>query len=174
MRHPAVDAFLVDLSPTRWASDVWLYGSLATGDHRPGVSDIDLVTLTTRSLGGGSAAAARHQEGAFRSLPGWATTHGETRTARSRGTEPDVGAPRHTARMDAATLLTRLAEVIDAHDWDGLPALLHPSFTCRLEHTGEVFDRDEWVRLNADYPGFQRLVVEDLVADGDRGSYVPG
>ncbi len=71
--------------------------------------------------------------------------------------------------MDAAILLTRLAEVIDAHDWDGLPALLHPAFTCRLLHTGEVFDRDQWVRLNADYPGFERLVVEDLVADGDRG-----
>jgi ketosteroid isomerase-like protein len=71
--------------------------------------------------------------------------------------------------MDAATLLTRLAEVIDAHDWEGLPALLHPDFTCRLVHTGEVFDREQWVRLNADYPGFQRMHVEDLVADGDRG-----
>ena len=71
--------------------------------------------------------------------------------------------------MDAATLLTRLAEVIDAHDWEGLPALLHPDFTCRLVHTGEVFDRDGWVRLNADYPGFQRMLLEDLVADGDRG-----
>lgn len=71
--------------------------------------------------------------------------------------------------MDAATLLTRLAEVIDAHDWDGPPALLHPDFTCRLVHTGEVFDRDQWVQLNADYPGFQRMVVEDLVAVGDRG-----
>ena len=71
--------------------------------------------------------------------------------------------------MDAAALLTRLAEVIDAHDWDGLPALLHPDFTCRLVHTGEVFDRDQWVRLNADYPGFQRMHREDLVADGDRG-----
>ncbi|MCW2736936.1 nuclear transport factor 2 family protein [Nocardioides sp.] len=71
--------------------------------------------------------------------------------------------------MDAATLLTRLAEVIDAHDWDGLAALLHPDLTCRLVHTGEVFDRDGWVRLNADYPGFQRMLLEDLVADGDRG-----
>jgi ketosteroid isomerase-like protein len=70
--------------------------------------------------------------------------------------------------MDAATLLTHLAAVIDAHDWDGLAALLHPDFTCRLVHTGEVFDRDQWVRLNADYPGFQRLLVEDLVSDGDR------
>jgi len=71
--------------------------------------------------------------------------------------------------MDAAALLTRLAAVIDAHDWDALPALLHEDFTCHLLHTGEVFDRDQWVRLNADYPGFQRMHLEDLVADGERG-----
>ena len=71
--------------------------------------------------------------------------------------------------MDAAALLTRLAAVIDAHDWGGLPDLLHPDFTCRLVHTGEVFDKDGWVRFNADYPGFERMHVEDLVADGDRG-----
>jgi hypothetical protein len=71
--------------------------------------------------------------------------------------------------MDATTLLTRLVEVIDAHDWEHLDGVLHPDFTCRLVHTGEVFDRDTWVRLNADYPGFQRMHLEDLVADGDRG-----
>jgi hypothetical protein len=71
--------------------------------------------------------------------------------------------------MDAADLLTRLASVIDAHDWERLPAILHDDFTCRLVHTGEVFDREGWVRLNADYPGFQRMHVEDLVTDGDRG-----
>jgi ketosteroid isomerase-like protein len=71
--------------------------------------------------------------------------------------------------MDAAALLTRLVEIIDAHDWVALPGVLHPAFTCRLVHTGEVFDRDGWVRFNADYPGFERMHVEDLVADGDRG-----
>ncbi|NYE37470.1 hypothetical protein F4692_002603 [Nocardioides cavernae] len=71
--------------------------------------------------------------------------------------------------MDAATLLTHLGRVIDAHDWPALPSLLHPDFSCRLVHTGEVFDRDGWVRLNADYPGFQRMHVEDLVADGEKG-----
>ena len=71
--------------------------------------------------------------------------------------------------MDAATLLARLAAVIDAHEWDGLPDLLHPEFACRLVHTGEVFDKEQWVRFNADYPGFERMHVEDLVADGDRG-----
>lgn len=70
--------------------------------------------------------------------------------------------------MDAATLLTRLAEAIDAHDWDGLACLLHDDFTCRLVHTGEVFDRDQWVRLNADYPGFVGMETEDLLAAGDR------
>lgn len=85
-------------------------------------------------------------------------------------TESTVGALRQTGGMDdAAALLTRLVEVIDGHAWDALPALLHPDFTCRLVHTGEEFDRDGWVRLNADYPGFQRMHLEDLVADGDRG-----
>ena len=41
--------------------------------------------------------------------------------------------------MDARALITRLAEVIDAHDWEALPGLLHPDFTCRLVHTGEAF-----------------------------------
>lgn len=71
--------------------------------------------------------------------------------------------------MDAAALLARLADVIDRHDWDALASLLHEDFTCRLVHTGEVFDREQWVRLNADYPGFERMHREDLVADGDRG-----
>ena len=71
--------------------------------------------------------------------------------------------------MDTAALLTRLAAAIDAHDWDGLAALLHPDFTCRFVHTGEVFDKDAWVRLNADYPGFERMRLDDLVTDADRG-----
>ena len=70
--------------------------------------------------------------------------------------------------MDAAAVLTRLAEVIDAHDWEALPALLDDDFTCRLVHTGEELAKPEWVRFNADYPGFERMHVEDLVADGDR------
>jgi len=70
--------------------------------------------------------------------------------------------------MSAATTLLRLTTAIDEHRWDDLPALLDPAFTCRYVHTGETLDRDGWVRLNAEYPGFERLVVEDLVADGDR------
>ena len=70
--------------------------------------------------------------------------------------------------MDASNLLTRLCDLIDSHDWDGLPALLHDEFVCRYVHTGETFDRDSWVRLNAEYPGFNHLVLEDLVSSGTR------
>lgn len=70
--------------------------------------------------------------------------------------------------MDALELLTRLCEAIDAHDWQALPDLLHDDFSCRYVHTGETFDRDSWVRLNAEYPGFDHLVLEDVVASGSR------
>ncbi len=51
MEHPALAALLAELTRSDWVSDVWLHGSLATGDHRPGVSDIDVVATTTRVLG---------------------------------------------------------------------------------------------------------------------------
>ncbi|PVG81783.1 hypothetical protein DDE18_17615 [Nocardioides gansuensis] len=72
--------------------------------------------------------------------------------------------------MDAATMLTQLATVIDTQDWVGLRALLHDDFTCRYVHTGETFDRDSWVRLNADYPGFDHFVLEDCVGSDDRAA----
>lgn len=76
----------------------------------------------------------------------------------------------HRERMDAATMIERLAEVIDARDWDGLPALLHDDFVCRYVHTGEVFDRSSWVRLNADYPGFDHFVLADYVGTDARAA----
>lgn len=37
-------------------------------------------------------------------------------------------------------------------------------------HTGEQFDRDGWVRLNAEYPGFERFVLEECVGSGQRAA----
>lgn len=71
--------------------------------------------------------------------------------------------------MDARQLLTTLCATIDEHRWDDLPHLLHEDFVCRLVHTGEELDKAGWVRLNAEYPGFESLRVEDLVAAGERG-----
>lgn len=66
--------------------------------------------------------------------------------------------------------MQRMAGVMDSHNWEQLPGLLHPDFNCRYVHTGESFGRDEWVRLNAEYPGFKRFVLEDCVAAGDRAA----
>ena len=66
--------------------------------------------------------------------------------------------------------MERLAEVIDGHRWDNLPSLLDPAFTCHYVHTDETYDADSWVRLNAEYPGFQNLRLEDCVAEGDRAA----
>lgn len=53
---------------------------------------------------------------------------------------------------------------IDEHRWDDLDAFLHPDFVCRLVHTGESFGRDDWIRFNREYPGFEALKIEDFVA----------
>jgi len=66
--------------------------------------------------------------------------------------------------MDAESALLGLMTAIDEHRWDDLETFLHPDFACRLVHTGESFDRDEWIRFNRDYPGFESLKIEDFVA----------
>lgn len=69
----------------------------------------------------------------------------------------------------AGAALTRLAEAIDAQDWDRLESLLAPGFTARYSHTGEVFDAAGFVALNRDYPGrwrFEREVVVDGGVEG--------
>ena len=72
--------------------------------------------------------------------------------------------------MDASAMMSRLAKVIDTHSWDELPVLLHDDFRCRYVHTGETFDRASWVRLNAEYPGFDRLALEDCIGTQDRAA----
>lgn len=44
---PAVAELADRLRRLGWVSELWVAGSLATGDHRPGVSDLDLVALVT-------------------------------------------------------------------------------------------------------------------------------
>lgn len=72
--------------------------------------------------------------------------------------------------VDATDALTRLCEAIDQRQWDALPAMLHEDFVCRYVHTDETFGRDAWVRLNAEYPGFDRLVLEDMIGGGHRAA----
>jgi len=46
----AVSELAARLSALGWVTDLLVGGSLATGDYRPGISDIDLVALTERPL----------------------------------------------------------------------------------------------------------------------------
>jgi hypothetical protein len=53
----AVTALAEELAPLPWVSDLWVAGSLATGDYVPGVSDLDLVALVTGPVDSGREAA---------------------------------------------------------------------------------------------------------------------
>jgi len=61
--------------------------------------------------------------------------------------------------------LRGLMIAIDEHRWDDLESFLHPEFICNYVHTGETFGRDDWIKVNRDYPGFEHLTVEDLIAN---------
>lgn len=58
---PALAERLVALG---WVADLWVAGSLATGDHVPGVSDLDLVAITDGPVDHGrrGVLAAVHRE----------------------------------------------------------------------------------------------------------------
>ena len=66
----------------------------------------------------------------------------------------------------AGDALIRMADVIDAQDWEGLAALLADDFKARYCHTGEEFDGPGFVALNRDYPGDWRFVREVVVDAG--------
>ena len=67
--------------------------------------------------------------------------------------------------MSAPELLRNLMGAVDERRWSDLSQFLHPDFICRYVHTGESFNRAEWIALNAEYPGFDHLVIHDLVGD---------
>lgn len=67
--------------------------------------------------------------------------------------------------MNATIVLRDLMRAIDEQRGTGLAEFLHGDFRRDYAHTGEAFDARAWIRLNAEYPGFQGLVVEEIVGD---------
>lgn len=66
--------------------------------------------------------------------------------------------------MDAETALRGLMTAFDERRWSDLADYLHPDLVCQFVHSGETFSRDQWITLNAEYPGFEHLRVEEFVA----------
>lgn len=61
----AVEALAERLRALDWSRDLWVAGSLATGDHVPGVSDLDLVAVVDGEI----TSERRHEvEGLHRAL----------------------------------------------------------------------------------------------------------
>lgn len=76
----------------------------------------------------------------------------------------------YDSMMQAVSLLSELMSALDDHRWQDLERYLHPDFSCRYVHTEEIFDRASWIELNAAYPGFEGLHVEDIVGDQVRAA----
>jgi hypothetical protein len=60
---PAVSELAVGLAGLGWVRDVWVAGSLATGDYVPGVSDLDLVAVVDAGPSGTPPAASHLRPG---------------------------------------------------------------------------------------------------------------
>ena len=88
---PAVTALAQRLEEVGWVSELWVGGSLATGDYVPGVSDLDLVALVDDDMSGPRREVLRRIH-----------TELDRRTA--------AGAQLGCVYVDAARLLDRAAE----------------------------------------------------------------
>lgn len=64
--------------------------------------------------------------------------------------------------------MTEFAAALDARDWGRLARGLSPDFRASYVHTGDRFDREQFLALNRDYPVLVRFEVDDLVVAGDR------
>jgi hypothetical protein len=103
----AVEALGGRLPGLGWVSDLWVAGSLVTGDHVPGVSDLDLVAVTDGPVDEARQTQLRAQAVEQAAAPEW--LEDQLRTRR-RGAAP--GSPRlrtaWIAWRDARRTLTGL------------------------------------------------------------------
>ncbi|MEJ7689252.1 MAG: nuclear transport factor 2 family protein [Nocardioidaceae bacterium] len=60
---------------------------------------------------------------------------------------------------------------LEARDWDGWSALLHPEVVYELPQSRErIRGRDRYLRFNRDYPGDWHLTANAVVADATDGA----
>lgn len=74
-------------------------------------------------------------------------------------------------QIDTAALLGRHLEALEARDWEGFAATLHPDVVYDAPQTGErVTGAAAYLRFNQAFPGDWHLVVRRLVADTTGGA----
>jgi ketosteroid isomerase-like protein len=66
-------------------------------------------------------------------------------------------------------VVERLWQLMDARDFVGVGALLHDDFICDWPQTNErIRGRDNFVAINAAYPGEWRITIEQILCRGDQ------
>ncbi len=72
--------------------------------------------------------------------------------------------------MDNHARLERFYALLEARDWDGWSALLHPDVVYTVPQTRErVRGRDAYLRFNREFPADWHLRPHRVVAEGDQG-----
>lgn len=66
-------------------------------------------------------------------------------------------------------VIEQLWRLMDAADFAAVGALLHDDFVCEWPQSNErIRGRENFIALNAAYPGRWRIAIEQLIATGDR------
>jgi ketosteroid isomerase-like protein len=69
---------------------------------------------------------------------------------------------------NSAALVTRYWRLMDAADFTGAAALLADEYTCDWPQSRErIHGRENFVAVNAHYPGRWRIALRRLIASGD-------
>ena len=112
---PLASALAASLTELPWVSELWVAGSLATGDYVPGVSDLDLVAVTDGAVTEDRTArlVAIHRE----------LDAGTASGADLGCVYVDAGRARGRHALATGTLLTKSEAVqqADAPAWPGSP-----------------------------------------------------
>ena len=73
--------------------------------------------------------------------------------------------------MTAVELIRQYVERLEARDWEGFAAVLHPNVVYRLPQSREVVrGRDAYVRWNQEYPDVWHLRLAEVYGDDTGGA----
>ena len=72
--------------------------------------------------------------------------------------------------MNAHELVAAFAQRLEARDWEGFGALLHPEVVYEIPQTHErIRGRERYVTFNAEYPGDWHIEPRKILGDADDG-----